>query len=182
MPSCLLSCTYLCFCLIWREKKQTGWVYNEVHFWSPTGSRKACFLLIWFLWASCAQGRGLCGTVPGVSFCVCLCVFLCFLSSHTHFSLIPRMGQAQSTSLGLVLHHFKDFCHVAEDSGLVVCPSKLTISCRIEWLTYEVGWPGRNVLSPYHLLGKGCNLWGLGPPRLSALYHHMAIPGWEAPV
>lgn len=92
---------------------------------------------------------------PSISACV---YCLCFLSSHTHFSLILRMGQAQSTSLGLVLHHFKDFCHVAEDSGLVVCPSKLTISCRIEWLTYKVGWPGRNFLSPYHLQGKGCNL------------------------
>lgn len=47
----------------------------------------------------------------GMSFCVYLCIFcLCFLSSHTNFYLISRMGQAQNTSLGLVLSHFKDFC------------------------------------------------------------------------
>ena len=36
---------------------------------------------------------------PPVSVCVVLC--LCFLSSCTNFSLIPRMGQAQCIPLGL---------------------------------------------------------------------------------
>lgn len=46
----------------------------------------------------------------GTPFCVCLyTVSLCFLFSPTNFSLIPRMGQAQSTLLSLVLNHFKDF-------------------------------------------------------------------------
>ena len=46
---------------------------------------------------------------PGMPFC------LCFLSSHTKFSLIPTMGLAQSILLGLVLNQFKNFCQVAED-------------------------------------------------------------------
>ena len=55
----------------------------------------------------------------GMFFCVCLCVFcppvsVCVYSVSASypliqfFSLIPRMGQVQSTSLGLVLNHIKD--------------------------------------------------------------------------
>lgn len=71
------------------------------------------------LWASHVQGGRLPETAfcfvfvfPGLSFYVCLCVryHVCTFCPHIEiFSLIPRMGQAQSILLGLVLNHFKDF-------------------------------------------------------------------------
>lgn len=51
------------------------------------------------------------------------------------------MGHTQSTPLGLILNHFKDFRWVAEDSDLVVCPSKLAIFYRDEGPIVKVGWP-----------------------------------------
>lgn len=100
------------------------------------------------LWASHAQGGRPSETAFLFCFCllgnVFLCLYaciLCFLSSCKIFSLILRMGQSQSTPLGLFLKHFKDFCRVAEDSGPVVLRRKLTIFCRNKWPTYKVGWP-----------------------------------------
>lgn len=109
-----------------------------------------------------------------MSFCVCLCVFcLCLLSFRTHFSLIPKMRQVESTPLGLVLNYLKDFLLVAEDSGLVVHLRKLTIFCRNEWPTYKVRWPEEEVLiSPSFTGFKAVVYEARG---------HMTIPGREAP-
>lgn len=75
--------------------------------WQPRPSETA------FCFSFCFSGN--------VLLCHSVCVFcLCFLSSPTNFSLIPRMRQAQSTPLGLILNHFKDFHRVTEDLGLVV--------------------------------------------------------------
>lgn len=142
----------LCFCfgsnfvpgLIWRPRgtKQTRLLSPSQEHWRrlPTSYQKLenLLVLIWtlsWLWASREQGGRASETTfqfvfvfLGMSFCVCLCVFfLCFLSSCTNSSLIPRMGQTQSTPLGLVLNCFKDFHRVTEDSGLVVHPCELTI-------------------------------------------------------
>ena len=70
------------------------------------------------LWASHGQAGRPSETAFWFWFpCVYLCEFcLYILFSGTKFSLIPRMQQAQSTPLGLVLNHFKDFQGVTEVS------------------------------------------------------------------
>ena len=90
-------------------------------------------------------------------------------------TLISRMGWAQSTLLGLVLNHFKDFCQVTEDSSLVVCPLKLTIFCRNEWPTYKVRWPEEEVLISPSFTGWRLWFWSPGPPGPSSLY----ITTWQ---
>lgn len=103
------------------------------------------------------------GNVLHLSVCT-----LCFLSSHTNLSLIPRIGQPLNAPLGLVLNHFKDFCQVTEDSSLFVCPNKLTIFWRNECLTYKVV-RGGNFSSPQGLwqtkchISSGANTWSRSP-------------------
>ena len=67
-------------------------------------------VLIWILNRLWGAGRKTAETAFWFCFCFpsnvllsLLVCTLCFLSSHTKFSLIPTLGQAQSTSLGLVL-------------------------------------------------------------------------------
>lgn len=97
------------------------------------------------LWASHAQGRPFLGRQPfhfgfvflGISICICLCIFcLCFFSSHTKFSLIPRIGQAQSTPPGLYLNHFYGLSLSHRRLGSGCSSLQLTSFCRNERPTY----------------------------------------------
>jgi hypothetical protein len=121
------------------------------------------------------------GNVLHLSVCT-----LCFLSSHTNLSLIPRIGQPLNAPLGLVLNHFKDFCQVTEDSSLFVCPNKLTIFWRNEWLTYKVGWCEEGTLHLPLFTGWRFSLCDIGPHKLSAMgldtsHSSSSKGGWESP-
>lgn len=104
----------------------------------PEAGKLASSHLTVGLWASHAQeGRPSETTfsvffffLPEMSFYVCPCVLcLGFLSCHTNFSLILRIGQAQSIPLGLVRTIFGTFT----ESQLSPSPSLLLAEVTKVW-------------------------------------------------
>lgn len=94
---------------------------------------------------------------PPVSVCVVLC--LCFLSSCTNFSLIPRKGQAQCISLGLSLTILRTFNEL-QKTWVWLFVLKTNHHCRNKWPTSDLR--KLSTPPPSSFTGWRLTLWELG--------------------